>query len=224
MIENDIADRLSVFLPGAHLENTVLPQCNAISLYLLNRDYTQHKMSEKQFQRLMEEPLYWIFCWASGQAMVRFLLNHSEWVAGKRVLDFGCGSGVVAIAAAKAGAAKVWASDIDPLATQATRMNGHLNSVSIEVIGDWTVCTEPLDLILAADVLYDKANLAYLDQFLERAPEVLVADSRVKTFDHPPYRKIGQLQSFTIPDLAEPDEFGHVCFYHAKNDWVANKG
>ncbi|BBO87961.1 class I SAM-dependent methyltransferase [Desulfosarcina ovata] len=162
----------------------------------------------------MEEPLYWIFCWASGQAMVRFLLSHPEWVAGKRVLDFGCGSGVVAIAAAKAGAAKVWASDIDPLARQATLMNCRLNSVSVKVIGDWTVCTEPLDLILAADVLYDRANLAYLDRFIERSPEVLVADSRVKTFDYPPYRKIGQLQSFTIPDLAEPDEFGHVCLYH----------
>ena len=213
---------MSFFLPGAHLEATVLPQCKEISLYLLNQEYLQQKLNDKQFQlqRLMKEPMFWGFCWASGQAMVRFLLNHPEWVAGKRVLDFGCGSGVVAIAAAKAGAAKVWASDIDPLATQASVMNCQLNSVSVEVIGDWAACTESLDLILVADILYDNANLAYLDRFLKRAPEVLVADSRVKKFDHPPYRQIERIRSFTIPDLAEPAELGCVGLYHAKKSWV----
>ena len=220
MIEKNIAERLSVFLPGAYLEATVLPQCNEMSLYLLNRECLQQELRDKQFQRLMNEPLYWIFCWASGQAMVRFLLSHPKWVAGKRVLDFGCGSGVVAIAAAKAGAAKVWASDIDPMAMQATTMNCRLNAVSVEVIGDWTACTEALDLILVADVLYDRANLAYLDLFLKRAPEVLLADSRVKQFDYPPYRKIDQIQSHTIPDLGEPAELGHVSLYHAKQSRV----
>ena len=219
MMQKDLSERLSVFLPGAHLEATVLHQCNEISLYLLNRDYPQRKLSDEQFRRLIEEPMYWVFCWASGQAMVRFLLSHPEWVAGKRVLDFGCGSGVVAIAAAKAGAAKVWASDIDPLATQATAMNCELNSVSVEVIGDWSACAAPLDLILVADILYDNTNLAYLDRFLERASEVLIADSRVRNFNHPPYRKIAQIRSFTVPDLAEPDELGHVCLYHARKLW-----
>lgn len=222
MIENDLTERLSAFLPGARLDATILPQHQEMSLYLLNPDYPQHKMSGAQFQRLMKEPMYWLFCWASGQALAQYLSGHPEWVAGKRVLDFGCGSGVAAIAAAKAGAAKVWAADSDPMAMQAAVMNGELNSVSVEVIGDWTACTEPLDLIMAADVFYDSANLAFLDRFLERAPEVLVADSRVKAFDHPPYRKIAQIDSFTIPDLAEPPEFGHVCVYHARQSRAAS--
>lgn len=216
MTEKTIAERLSALLPGAHLESTVLPQCNEISLYLLNREYLQQELGDEQFQRLMNEPLYWVFCWASGQAMARFLLTDPEWVAGKRVLDFGCGSGVVAIAAAKAGAAKVWANDIDPIAIQATMMNCRLNAVSVEVIADWADCTDPLDLILVADVLYDNANLAYLDRFLKRAPEVLLSDSRVKRFDYPPYTKIDQIQSHTIPDLGESPELDHVSLYHAK--------
>ncbi len=214
--ENYLVARTREILPGACLDMTELPHCRTISLYLLNQAYPQLELSAKEARRLMEEPMFWIFCWASGQAMARFLLEHPEWVAGKRVLDFGCGSGVAAIAAAKVGAAKVWASDIDPLAVQATTLNSRLNAVSVEVIGDWSACTEAVDLILAADVLYDSANLAYLDRFLKRAPEVLIADSRVKDFDHPPYRKIGQFRSTTLPDLAEPAEFGVVNLYHAK--------
>lgn len=215
MMEKNLTKIISDFLPGGIVETTVLPQCDEISLYLLNPDYPKIELSMEQGLRLMEEPMFWIFCWASGQAMARYIIDNPQLIEGKRVLDFGCGSGVAAIAAAKAGAAKVWACDMDPCAVHATALNCQLNSVPVEIIEDWETCPEALDIILVSDVLYDRENLPLLDQFIARAPEVLVADSRVKHFNAPFYRKISELDSFTIPDLDEPAEFGHVNIYYA---------
>ncbi|CCK78918.1 predicted methyltransferase [Desulfobacula toluolica Tol2] len=215
MIEENLTKIISDFIPGGLVETTILPQCDEISLCLLNPDYSKCELSVEQGLRLMKEPLFWVFCWASGQAMARYIIDNPRLIEGKRVLDFGCGSGVAAIAAAKTGAAKVWASDIDPCAVHATALNCQLNSVSVEVIEDWETCPEAPDIILASDVLYDEKNLPLLDQFIACAPEVLVADSRVKNFNVPFYRKIAELDSFTIPDLGEPAEFGHVNIYYA---------
>jgi len=66
-----------------------------------------------------------------------------------------------------------------------------------------------------ADVLYDRANLPLLDQFLTRGRQALVADSRVRDFQHPLYRRLGILEALTLPDLAEPWEFRKVSLYHA---------
>ena len=71
------------------------------------------------------------------------------------------------------------------------------------------------DLIIVADVLYDRANLPLLDQFLSRGREALVADSRVRDFAHPLYRPLDVLDACTWPDLAEPAEFRQVSLYHA---------
>src|SRR5436190_9988461 len=79
-------------------------------------------------------PPYWAFAWAGGQALARYLLDHPETVAGRAMLDFGAGSGLVAIAAAKAGALSVTAADIDPFAAAAIAANAALNGVAIEVV------------------------------------------------------------------------------------------
>ncbi|MCP4021090.1 MAG: methyltransferase [Desulfobacteraceae bacterium] len=214
-IETNLTKIISDLLPGGQVAPMVLPHCDEISLYLLTPDYPNTGLGREQWERLMEEPMFWAFCWASGQAIARYIIDNPQLVAGKRVLDFGCGSGVAAIAAAKAGAAKVWACDMDPLAVQATGFNCQLNSVSVEVIEDRESCTEDFDIIIAADVLYDKKNLPLLDKFISDAPEVLIADSRVKRFKAPFYRKISEFDSFTIPDLGESAEFGHVNIYYA---------
>ncbi|MDD9924304.1 MAG: 50S ribosomal protein L11 methyltransferase, partial [Rhodospirillaceae bacterium] len=100
---------------------------------------------------------YWAFAWAGGQALARYVLDNPDVVAGKRVLDFGAGSGLVAIAAAKAGAAEIIAADIDPVAAEAMSLNGALNGV------DFSITTEDLidtdggwDPMLIGDVCYDK--------------------------------------------------------------------
>ncbi|KPA88745.1 50S ribosomal protein L11 methyltransferase, partial [Pseudomonas asplenii] len=155
------------------------------------------------------------FCWASGLAMARYLAERPEWVAGKRVLDFGAGSGIAAIAAARAGAREVVACDLDPLALAACRANAALNEVTLHYSEDFFAESDRFDLILVADVLYDRENLPLLDQFLSRGREALVADSRVRDFRHPLYRRLEILQALTLPDLMEPEEFRQVSLYHA---------
>jgi predicted nicotinamide N-methyase len=163
----------------------------------------------------MENPLYWVFCWASGRVLARYLMDHPGLVKGRRVVDFGCGSGVVAIAAALAGAAEVIACDIDPLALRAARVNAALNGVTLTLRDDFDAIDGVVDLIIVADVLYDRGNLPWLQRFVERAQRVLIADSRVKGFDEPLYRPIARHASCTLPDLDESREFRDVRIYLA---------
>lgn len=200
-------------LPNARAELSVLPDVPALSLYLLNADFRSDALTRDEMLAVLNYPAYWAFCWASGQVLARWLLDHRQWLAGKTVLDFGCGSGVAAIAAAKAGAARVIACDLDPDALLATRLNAELNAVELELCADFETVRAPLDIILVADVLYDRANLSWLPRFLERAPHVLVADSRVKNFSADGYRNIGAFTSTTWPDLDEFDEFRSVQLY-----------
>ena len=210
-----LEQHLRQILPAAGLELAPLPGTPAIRLLLLNRDYPQGELSAEAIRRVMDNPLYWVFCWASGQVLADFLLADPGWVRAKRVLDFGCGSGVVAIAAALAGAAEVIACDIDPLARDATRVNAALNDVELTLAADFEAVTGPLDLIIVADVLYDRDNFPWLQRFVDRAEQVLIADSRVKDFDHPPYRQIARQHSSTLPDLDESPEFRYVRIYLA---------
>lgn len=125
---------------------------------------------------------YWAYHWAGGLALARFILDHPERVAGRRVLDLGCGAGLVAIAAAKAGAAAVIAADIDRYAIAALHLNAAYNGVSITVAeGDLTAGDPPLvDLILVGDLFYapDLAErvTAFLDRCLTAGVAVLIGD------------------------------------------------
>jgi predicted nicotinamide N-methyase len=208
---------LAAILPGATLGLAPLPDVPQLRLLLLNADYPQGALSPQMMQRVMDNPLYWVFCWASGQVLAHYLLDNPAAARGKRVLDFGCGSGVVAVAAAMAGAEKVIACDIDPLALVATRVNAGLNGVTLEYARDFWEVDGAVDLIIGADVLYDRENFPWLTRFVERAPQVLIADSRVKQFDHPSYSQIGRRQSSTLPDLDESAEFRDVRIYAAQS-------
>jgi predicted nicotinamide N-methyase len=189
--------------------------CPDIALYLFDSAVLQGPLSHDEAQAVVAEPAYWSFCWASGQVLAQFLLEQPERVRGKTVVDFGCGSGVVAIAAARAGAAKVYACDIDNQARDAVMANAALNQVTIETIA----CLEALDpnasidLILAADVLYDKENHPLLDRFTALAPEVILADSRVRHLPTNAYQLITKVSARTWPDLNEFEEFNQVRIY-----------
>lgn len=215
---------LGAIIPGARLQTMTLPDVPELELLLLSPDYPQGSLSEAQMQRVMNNPLYWVFCWASGQVLARYLLDNPAWVRGRRVLDFGCGSGVVAIAAALAGAQEVIACDIDPLALEATGINAGLNKVSLSLSDDYFSVPGELDVIIVADVLYDRENLPWLQRFAERAPQVLVADSRVKDFNFPPYTLLGQHDSCTLPDLDESAEFRDVRLYVADSTGYSGIG
>lgn len=205
---------LSELLGDARLVAEPLPGTD-LKLWLIDALNMDRAFNPQETCRILEDPPYWSFCWASGLALARFLAAQPHRVKGKRVLDFGAGSGVAGIAAMRAGALEVVACDLDPVAIQSCKANAKLNGVTLGYSTDFFAEADRFDLILAADVLYDRANLPLLDQFLTRGKEVLVADSRVRDFQHPAYERLGILDALTLPDLAEPWEFRRVSLYHA---------
>lgn len=208
---------LSGLIGEARLIVSELPGCD-LKLWLIDDQNMDREFTREETRRILEEPPYWSFCWASGLAMARYLAERPQWVRGKRVLDFGAGSGIAGIAAARAGAREVVACDLDPLALDACRANAALNGVTLNYSSDFFAEADRFDLILVADVLYDRANLPLLDEFLSRGRQALVADSRVRDFSHPLYRPLGVLEALTLPDLAEPHEFRRVSLYHASRE------
>jgi len=115
--------------------------------------------TEAKLEEIGLPPPFWAFAWAGGQALARYLLDNPEIVAGKTVLDFAAGSGLGAIAAVRAGAASVLASEIDPFAGAAMRANMAANGVTFEVtVEDLVETADPAwDIILAGDVCYEKS-------------------------------------------------------------------
>ena len=112
---------------------------------------------ERDLGREGTEPPFWAFCWAGGQALARWVLDHRDQIQGRRVLDLGCGGGVAAIAAARAAAAVVTANDIDPLALAMVVRNARLNRVQVELLaGDLLDAPPraPWDVILVGDLCY----------------------------------------------------------------------
>lgn len=206
---------LGELLGDAQLVACELPETE-LRLWLIDDRNMDRAFTPEETRRILHEPPYWSFCWASGLALARYLAEHPHWVRGKRVLDFGAGSGVAAIAAARAGALEVVACDLDPLALAACRANAELNGVELGYRADFFSEADRFDLILVADVLYDRANLPLLDEFLSRGQQALVADSRVRDFQHPLYQRLEMLKALTLPDLAEPWEFRNVSLYHAQ--------
>jgi predicted nicotinamide N-methyase len=126
-------------------------------------------------------PPYWAFAWPGGQALARTILDDPAIIASKRVLDFAAGSGLVAIAAAKAGARSVIAAEIDKFAASAIALNATLNGVGVPVALEDVVGTEgPWDLVLAGDVCYERPMAervtAWLRRLVGQGTEVLMGD------------------------------------------------
>jgi predicted nicotinamide N-methyase len=118
-----------------------------------------------------DQPPFWAFPWAGGQALARHLLDHPGLVRDKKVFDLASGSGLVAIAAALAGADSVTANDIDPLSLTAVRLNASANGVSVTPLpGDQLDSdAQGADVVLAGDVFYDAEITALMLPFLTRA-------------------------------------------------------
>lgn len=205
---------LQAQVAGAQLIASQLPHL-PLQLWLIDPSTMQRQFSPEETQRLLDDPPYWCFCWASGLALAQWILQHPELVAGKRVIDVGAGSGVVALAAKLAGASHVVACDLDPLALQACRANADLNQLELHYSQDLFSESEPYDLLLAADVLYDTANLPLLKRFPDFAKQIVIADSRQRNFQHPLFSKRQTLYGETLPDLAEPEEFRQVSLYQS---------
>lgn len=200
-------------LPMARIEAQPLPGCGEITLGLINADFPLGPLPPDVVQDVIARPAYWALCWGSGLALARYLLDNPRWVRGRRVVDLGSGSGVVAIAAALGGAAHVIACDTDAGARAATAANAALNGVVLEVADDLAAIPADNHLLVMADVLYDRSNLELLALAAGYAEEVLVADSRLATLPDTDYRPLGEIHALTFPNLGEFDEFGTVRLF-----------
>jgi len=141
-----------------------------IRLYTADELTPIWEATEKDLAEANVAPPFWAFPWAGGQALARYVLDNPEIVYGKRVLDLASGSGLVAIAAALAGAAEVEANDIDPMCEAAVSLNAELNDVAISYRGGNLLDGDPpgYDIILAADVFYEQTPAKLFRMMLER--------------------------------------------------------
>ena len=165
--------------------NTTLgrpPLLPEIRIYLARDAIELWERTEQQTGRPELPPPFWAFPWAGGQALARYLIDHPGQVRGRTVLDFAAGSGLVAIAAARAGAAAVRASETDPLAIAAIQLNARVNRVQVDAaLGDLLDGPAPaVDVVLAGDVFYERGFAGRLLPWLARVwaagIEVLVGD------------------------------------------------
>ena len=214
----DLQSRLRAMLPQASLSCTRLPLVPEIRLWLIDETYPRDAVDAATVYALMDEPPYWSFCWASGQVLARYLLDHPQLVRDRTVLDLGPGSGVVGIAAALAGARQVIACDLDPFSLMATDLNSQCNGVHLTLSADLATSLSQADLVLAADILYDRDNLPILPR-LRLAAEVLLADSRVRDLRPPGYHLLGTRQATTWPDLEESSEYNQVRLFATVAQW-----
>lgn len=159
-------------------------------------------------ERLPVPPPYWAWAWAGGQALARYVLDAPELVRGRSVFDVGTGGGVVAIAAARAGAARVRAVDIEPYAIEAARLNALANSVELELFEADPIGTDAgWDVVLAGDVWYD-AELAdrmapWLRTLARRGATVLTGDLGRAYL---PAEGLIELARYTVPTLVDLED------------------
>lgn len=152
-----------------------------LKLHLADDAVALWQLTEDQLGELGLPPPFWAFAWAGGQALARYLLDHADVARGKSVLDVASGSGLVAIAAMKAGAASATAVDIDAFAIQAAVLNAKLNDVRVETSdADPIGSATPAELILVGDLFYDRdlapRVLTWLQSLQRGGKEVLIGD------------------------------------------------
>ncbi len=158
-----------------------VPHAPELRLHLAHEAVPQWQKTEDELGILGLPPPFWAFAWAGGQALARYVLDHPGMVRG-RVLDVATGSGLVAIAAAKAGAARVEANDLDPFALDAALLNAEANGVSVTVRPGNLVGgpDEGWDVVLAGDVSYERDMAAAMTDWLgglaRRGATVLIGD------------------------------------------------
>ena len=158
-----------------------VPHAPEILLHVADEATELWQKTEEELGEIGLPPPFWAFAWAGGQALARYILDHPETVRGKRVLDFASGSGLVAIAAMKAGAAEVTACDIDAFAVAAIALNAGANGVAVAPVqadlvgqdGGW-------DAVLAGDICYERDLAARVTEWLmclsRRGATVLIGD------------------------------------------------
>jgi predicted nicotinamide N-methyase len=181
-----------------------------IALHLASEITPIWEATEASLERAGLPPPYWAFAWAGGQALARYLLDHPDQVRGRTVLDFGAGSGLVAIAAAKAGAAHVAAADIDHFAAAAIGLNAALNDATIELVTDDIIGrTDGFDAVLVGDMCYERPLAdrveAWLRALAARGVDVLIGDPGRTYFPKSGVERIARYSVVTTREIEDTD-------------------
>jgi predicted nicotinamide N-methyase len=186
-----------------------VPLVPEISIRQASEPISLWQNTEQATGRTGLDPPFWAFAWAGGRALARYLLDHPEVIRGRRVIDVASGSGLVAIAAAMAGAATVAAYDIDPLADAAITVNARANGVAVtavsaDVLADGAGPAPDADVVLVADAFYERDLAANVLRFLERARgrgAAVLAGDFGRTYL--PRDRLVALASYDVPGLRE---------------------
>lgn len=185
----------------AHTRLLAVPHAPEIRLHLAVEATALWEKTEGELGQIGLPPPFWAFAWAGGQALARYLLDRPAPVVGRRVLDFASGSGLVAIAAAKAGAVSVEACDIDRFAMAAIGLNAAVNGVALAGWhGDLIGADEGWDVVLAADIFYERDLAARVTEWLvgldRRGATILVGDPGRSYL---PRERLEILESYEVP-------------------------
>ena len=195
------------------LDNTRLqspPHTPELRLHLADEITPIWKLTEEALLEIGLPPPYWAFAWAGGQALARYVLDDPSIVAGRAVIDFASGSGLVAIAAAKAGAARVLAADIDGYCGEALALNAQANGVLVGFTDVDLLDAPPpawADVILAGDICYEKPLaervLAWLGVARTNGATVLIGDPGRSYFPRTGLIKLAEYQVHTTRELED---------------------
>ena len=194
------------------LENTRIqppPHTPELSLHLADEVTPIWRLTEEALAEIGLPPPFWAFAWAGGQALARYVLDHPDEVAGKRVIDFASGSGIVGIAAMRAGAGHVLATDIDPFCGAALAVNGELNGVRIDFTDQNLLEAPPpdVDVILAGDICYEKPLATQVMDWLAaahvRGTRVLIGDPGRSYFPRVGLEKLAEYEVPTTRELED---------------------
>lgn len=187
------------------LANTTLlpvPLVPEIHLHLAHEAVPLWQKTEEELGEMGLPPPFWAFAWAGGQALARYVLDNPECVGGKQVIDLASGSGLVAIAAMKAGAAHVLAADIDAFAVAAVALNASANNCAITTTVENVLNAPPpaIDTLLVGDLFYEKslANLCFnwISEAQSKGTQVLIGDPGRSYL---PKDKLIKLAEYNVP-------------------------
>jgi predicted nicotinamide N-methyase len=187
-----------------------VPLVPEISLYLADEAVPLWQKTEEELNEAGLPPPFWAFAWAGGQALARYVLDNARHVRGKRVLDLASGSGLIGIAAMKAGADAVTVADIDRFALIAAEVNARENGVAIATSGAdllRNAAGEQWDTVLAGDIFYERETaelaLAFLTQHAGRGATILIGDPGRSYL---PKNRLVQLAEYRVPVTRELED------------------